>query len=78
MQDTWQRGAGGQTTQGLARHLSVGGCGELSDPAQPIGPRSPNQSLAWFCQLVEAETLIERTDSLPCPFLSFKQPTPCP
>jgi len=24
-----------QTTQGLARHLAVGGCGALSDPAQP-------------------------------------------
>jgi hypothetical protein len=32
----------------------------------------------WFCQLVAVETLIERTDSVPCPFLSFKQPTPCP
>ena len=31
-----------------------------------------------FCQLVEAETLIERIDSLSCPFLSPKQPTPCP
>jgi transposase InsO family protein len=31
-----------------------------------------------FCQLVEVETLIERTDSLSCPFLSLKQPTPCP
>src|SRR5215471_9780385 len=30
-----------------------------------------------FCQLVEAETLMERTDSLSCPFLSIKQPTPC-
>ena len=24
-----------QTTQGIARHLSVGGCGKLSAPAQP-------------------------------------------
>ena len=31
-----------------------------------------------FCQLVEAETLMERTDSLSCPCLSLKQPTPCP
>ena len=31
-----------------------------------------------FCQLVEAETLIERTDSLSWPFSAFKRPTPCP
>jgi hypothetical protein len=31
-----------------------------------------------FCQLVEAETLMEHTDSLSCPCLSLKQPTPCP
>jgi hypothetical protein len=31
-----------------------------------------------FCQLVEAETLIERMDSLSCPFLYFKQPASSP
>jgi hypothetical protein len=36
------------------------------------------ECLPGFCQLVEAETLIERTDSLSCSFLSLKQPTPYP
>ena len=36
------------------------------------------QKWRWFCQLVEVEMLIERTDSLSCPFVSLKQPTPCP
>ena len=31
-----------------------------------------------FCQLVEAKTLIERTDSLSWSFPAFKQPTLCP
>jgi nucleoside-diphosphate-sugar epimerase len=37
-----------------------------------------HEAVAGFCQLVEAETLIECTDSLSWPFPVFKQPTPCP
>jgi hypothetical protein len=37
-----------QTTQGIARHLSVGGCGKLSAPAQP------NQSLVCLDACAEA------------------------
>src|SRR5215470_17418024 len=41
-------------------------------------PRDGVDHALGFCQLVEAETLMERTDSLSCPLLSLKQPTPCP
>jgi superfamily II DNA or RNA helicase len=53
---------------------------ELADVAAGGGDTAlkPAGYRARFCQLVEAETLIERTDSLSWPFSAFKQPTPCP
>jgi transposase len=54
--------------------LSLGVSGDGGLPLR-VGVRDGNRR---FCQLVEAETLMECTDSLSCPFLSLKQPTPYP
>jgi len=55
-----------QTTQGIARPLSVGGCGKLSAPGQPIGPRSPNQCLACLDACAEAAPGRSRGTRHPC------------
>jgi hypothetical protein len=51
---------GRQSTQGIARHLSVGGCGTLSAPAQP------NPSLACLDACAEATPGRSRGTRYPC------------
>jgi len=60
-------------------HATAGkqGLGTAAIAEQPVMAQAL-KAPGGFCQLVEAETLMERTDSLSCPCLSLKQPTPCP
>src|SRR5262249_7466990 len=52
----------------IARKRQEAGCFVLLTNVPTVG----------FCQLVEAETLIERMDSLSCPFLYLKPPASFP
>ena len=52
--------------------------GPITGANLDVAGQMNDQPAFGFCQLVEVETLIERTGSLSCPFLSLKQPTPCP